>query len=31
MNVLSNLLDTNDDGSIVDDIERMAGKLFGER
>lgn len=29
MNTLFNLLDANNDGSIIDDIGRIAGKLFG--
>jgi len=29
MNTLFNMLDANNDGSIIDDIGRIAGKLFG--
>ena len=30
MGMLSNLLDSNKDGSIVDDLGRLAGRLFGK-
>lgn len=29
MGMLGNLLDSNKDGSVIDDVGRMAGKLFG--
>jgi hypothetical protein len=29
MNILGSLLDSNKDGSVVDDVTRLAGKLFG--
>jgi hypothetical protein len=29
MGVLGNLLDSNKDGSVMDDVSRIAGKLFG--
>lgn len=29
MGMLGNLLDSNKDGSVVDDVSRIAGKLFG--
>lgn len=28
MNLVTNMLDTNNDGSIVDDVLKMAGKFF---
>lgn len=29
MGMLGNLLDSNKDGSVLDDVGRIAGKLFG--
>lgn len=29
MGILGNLLDSNKDGSVMDDVGRLAGKLFG--
>ncbi len=29
MGMLSSLLDSNKDGSVLDDVGRLAGKLFG--
>jgi hypothetical protein len=29
MGMLGNFLDTNNDGSVMDDVGRMAGQLFG--